>query len=110
MQNGSLTAQFQSSSEVVRDLLKGNMEKLKSVLESQGVSVENLAVGAPQDKTGTPLRLLPPRRQTNQSANDGRAQASTTTTRKTKNARKTPGAFARNWQQATAKAPIDLVA
>jgi len=42
--NGTLTAEFRSSSDVVRELLKTNMEKLKSVLEGQGVAVDKLAV------------------------------------------------------------------
>ena len=47
LENGTLTADFQSSSDVVRDLLKGNLEKLKTVLESQGLAVDRLAVDAP---------------------------------------------------------------
>ena len=109
MQNGSLTAQFQSSSEVVRDLLKGNMEKLKSVLESQGVTVDNLAVGAPQDKTELPS-AAPATAQTNQSANDGRSAGQYNRDPQNRKRSQDPGAFAKTWQPANAKAPIDLVA
>ena len=49
LENGQLTAQFQSPSEVVRGLLKDNIEKLKTVLEGQGVTVDRLAVEAPPD-------------------------------------------------------------
>ncbi|HEY4328966.1 MAG TPA: flagellar hook-length control protein FliK [Phycisphaerae bacterium] len=47
LDNGSLTAEFQSQSNLVRDLLKGNLEKLKSVLEGQGVAVDRLDVSSP---------------------------------------------------------------
>ena len=109
LQNGSLTAQFQSSSEVVRDLLKGNMEKLKSVLESQGVTVDNLAVGAPQDKTELPS-AAPATAQTNQSANDGRSAGQYNQEPQNRKRSQDSSAFAKTWQHANAKAPIDLVA
>jgi len=47
LDSGNLTAQFESSSEMVRDLLKSNLDKLKTVLEGQGVSVDRLAVEPP---------------------------------------------------------------
>ncbi|MGN6367264.1 MAG: flagellar hook-length control protein FliK [Phycisphaerae bacterium] len=110
LQNGSVTAQFQSSSEVVRDLLKGNMERLKSVLESQGVTVDKLAVGAPQDKTEM-ASAAPGTAQTHQSANDGRSAGQySQDSQQNRKRSQDPGAFARTWQQANAKAPIDLVA
>jgi flagellar hook-length control protein FliK len=109
LQNGSVTAQFQSSSDVVRELLKGNMEKLKSVLESQGVTVDKLAVGAPQDKTEL-SNATPGTAQTNQSANDGRSAGQYQQDSQRRQRPQDPGAFAKAWQQANAKAPIDLVA
>ena len=45
--NGVLTAQFESSTGAVRDLLKSNLDKLKSVLQAQGIAVDRLAVNAP---------------------------------------------------------------
>jgi flagellar hook-length control protein FliK len=49
LDQGLLTAQFHSESDVVRNLLRDNLEKLKTVLESQGVTVDRLAVSAPAD-------------------------------------------------------------
>ncbi|HUO10178.1 MAG TPA: flagellar hook-length control protein FliK [Phycisphaerae bacterium] len=109
LQNGSLTAQFQSSSDVVRELLKGNMDKLKSVLESQGVTVDKLAVGAPQDKTELST-ASPGTAQTNQSANDGRSAGQYNQQPPNQKRSQDPGSFAKAWQQAGDKAPIDLVA
>lgn len=45
--NGQLTANFQSSTDVVRDLLSSHLDRLKSVLEQQGIPVDKLAVTAP---------------------------------------------------------------
>ena len=45
--NGVLTAQFESSTSAVRDLLKSNLDKLKTVLQGQGIAVDKLAVEAP---------------------------------------------------------------
>ena len=45
--NGVLTAQFESSTSAVRDLLKSNLDKLKTVLQGQGIAVDKLAVDAP---------------------------------------------------------------
>jgi len=53
LENGTLTAQFQSDSDVVRNLLKDNMDKLKSVLQGQGVAVDRLAVNAPEAQAGS---------------------------------------------------------
>ena len=53
LENGTLTAQFQSDSDVVRNLLKDNMEKLKSVLQGQGVAVDRLAVSSPEAQAST---------------------------------------------------------
>ncbi len=45
--NGALTAQFESSTGAVRDLLKSNFDKLQTVLQAQGIAVDRLAVSAP---------------------------------------------------------------
>ena len=47
LDSGVLTAEFHSDSDLVRNLLKGNLEKLKSVLQGQGVAVDRLTVVAP---------------------------------------------------------------
>jgi hypothetical protein len=85
------------------------MDKLKSVLESQGVSVDKLSVGAPQDKTDTP-NAAPSTAQTNQSANDGRSAGQYQEPSSNQRRSKEKTAFARAWREATEKAPIDLVA
>jgi len=74
--NGSLTAEFQSSSGLVRDLLKSNMEKLKNVLEGQGVAVDKLAVESPKTR---PRRSRPNRRPTIRRTMTDAAPVSTTT-------------------------------
>ncbi|MCL2648969.1 MAG: flagellar hook-length control protein FliK, partial [Phycisphaerales bacterium] len=52
LSNGTLTAEFTSPSDVVRDLLQSHMEKLKNVLEGQGVAVDKLAVESPAPAPG----------------------------------------------------------
>ena len=44
--NGQLTAQFHATTDVVRDLLRSNMDRLRSVLEGQGITVDKLAVSS----------------------------------------------------------------
>jgi len=87
------------------------MDKLKSVLESQGVTVDKLAVGAPTDKTET-ATAAPATPQTNQSANDGRSAGQYNREQSSGQKRsKDTAAFARAWREATNEAaPIDLVA
>lgn len=58
LEKGSLTANFQSSSDLVRGLLKENFDQLKSVLESRGVTVDRLAVAdMPRDGAAGPAPL-----------------------------------------------------
>lgn len=42
--NGQLTAEFTAQNQMVRDLLSNNMDRLKNVLEGQGITVDRLAV------------------------------------------------------------------
>jgi flagellar hook-length control protein FliK len=110
LNNGSLTAQFQSSSDVVRDLLKSNMEKLKSVLEGQGIAVDKLAVGTVEsspDKAVTQPSKLPNSGAPN---NDGRSAGQYH--REPNNQKRPSGnAFGKIWRDANAEAtsPVDLV-
>ena len=108
LQNGSLTASFQSGSDLVRDLLKGNLEKLKSTLESQGVAVDKLSVQAPQrtiepSQTGgsTLGQTNPDGRGNGQQSGDQRPRSQT---------QQGDEAFARLWKDVQNKAPLDLVA
>ena len=104
LENGALTAEFHSSSDVVRDLLKGNFEKLKTVLQDQGVAVDRLAVASPeapaangqgqQNSSGSP-------------AHDGRSAGHYQ--QDSRQRRPESDAFARVLRQA-GEAPIDLVA
>lgn len=47
--DGQLTAEFTAQNQMVRDLLSNNMERLRNVLEGQGVSVDRLAVQTAPD-------------------------------------------------------------
>jgi flagellar hook-length control protein FliK len=111
LNNGSLTAQFQSSSDVVRDLLKSNMEKLKSVLEGQGIAVDKLAVGTVEsspDKVVTQAPKLPNAGTPN---NDGRS-AGQYHREQNSQKRSNGNAFGRIWRDATTEVPttpVDLV-
>jgi flagellar hook-length control protein FliK len=107
LENGALTAEFQSSSDLVRGLLKDNMEKLKSVLESRGVAVDRLAVDAPRDAVAAPTGQ-------GQSAfgdasHDGRSANQYQQDPRSANPRRPDAAFAALFKNAAA-APVDLVA
>ncbi len=110
LDHGTLTAQFQSSSDVVRELLKSNMEKLKTVLQSQGITVDKLAVGSSTAPERVAENLPSP--SPNAAANDGRSAGQYQQNgADRKRPQKEPAAFSRAWQDATADAaPIDLVA
>ena len=72
--NGTLTAQFQSDNASVRDLLLSQMDKLKSVLEGQGLAVDKLAVGPQVNaNAGGPQSVLPPQRFPDSANPDGRS-------------------------------------
>ncbi len=111
LEHGNLTAQFQSSSDAVRDLLKSNMEKLKTVLESQGVTVDKLAVESSAAKP-TVVNLPANFPSANAAANDGRSAGQYhQNASDQKRSQKDAGTFSRVWNDATAdSAPIDLVA
>jgi flagellar hook-length control protein FliK len=108
LSNGILTAQFRTSTDVVRDLLSANMDRLRSVLEGQGIAVDKLAVSAggatseqnPQANTST-----------NQNAgHDGRSGGAFANDRH--GPRQSSGeAFSKMWRAALEKEePIDLLA
>ena len=86
--NGSLTAQFQSSSDVVRNLLSTHMEKLKTALEGQGVAVGKIAVEPPANTSAAgnsrkssqpkPLQQRRPKREANTTATRSQRQRQST--------------------------------
>ena len=109
LDKGTLTAQFQSSSDSVRDLLKSNMEKLKSVLESQGVSVDRLSVDSPAVKTAAaPDASSDQAGANNNGRSAGQYQQNASDQRRSQ---KDSSAFSRVWREATQDAaPMDVVA
>jgi flagellar hook-length control protein FliK len=105
LDNGLLTAEFQSPSPVVRDLLQGNLEKLKTVLEGQGVAVDRLAVNAPADTGGSGQN---PQASFGSATHDGRSAGQHQQDPRSNHGRSGEG-FARVFTQAQ-EAPLDLVA
>jgi flagellar hook-length control protein FliK len=109
LQNGALTAEFKSGSEVVRDLLKGNLEKLKSVLESQGIAVDKLSVQATAGRAApAPVAAGQAVGPTNPDGRNGGQQGQEQ--RSGRQAAQEDESFARLWQDLQAQAPLDLVA
>jgi flagellar hook-length control protein FliK len=112
LDNGLLTAEFQSPSSVVRDLLNGSMEKLKTVLQDQGVVVDRLAVQAPPDSGASSSN---PQASFGSATHDGRSAGHFQ--QDSRPQQRSPGAggggagegFARLFAQAQ-DAPLDLVA
>ena len=106
LENGTLTAEFQSPSSVVRDLLKGNFDKLKTALQGQGVAVDRLAVDAPPD-AGTSGQN--PQASFGSAAHDGRSAGQYQQEPRSGQPRSGGEGFARLFTQAQ-EAPLDLVA
>ncbi len=109
LENGSLSANFQSSSDLVRGLLKEHMDQLKSVLESRGVAVDRLAVEAPRDA----VTSAPSAQQQNSSGNaahDGRSAGQHQQDPRSRNGRPGDGTFASLFKKSAAQPPVDLVA
>ncbi len=114
LQNGSLTAQFQSSSDMVRGLLKDNLDKLKSVLEGQGVTVDRLVVNAPNPSapaSGSSQQSGGQQPNFGSAAHDGRSAGQYLDQRPGQR-RPDADSFARLFRQAagSSQAPVDLVA
>jgi flagellar hook-length control protein FliK len=105
LESGILSAEFQSPSPVVRDLLQGNLEKLKTVLQGQGVAVDRLVVNAPAD-TGTSGQN--PQASFGSATHDGRSAGQQQQDARSNNGRSGEG-FARAFNEAQ-EAPLDLVA
>jgi flagellar hook-length control protein FliK len=107
LDKGTLTAQFQSDSDSVRDLLKGNMEKLKTVLESQGVAVDRLSVESPATKAAAPDASS-----AQAGANNGRSAGQYhQNASDQRRSQKESSTFSRVWREATQDAaPMDVTA
>ncbi len=105
LDNGILTAEFHSASSVVRDLLKGNLEQLKTALQSQGVAVDRLAVDAPPNAGATGQN---PQASFGSATHDGRSAGHYQDPRDGR-PRSAGDGFARLFSQAQ-EAPLDLVA
>lgn len=106
LDNGIVSAQFYSDHSVVRGLLSENMDKLRSVLQSQGIAVDRLVVPAPANNAGVPASNL-----ANSTGGDGRSAGHQGYSgRQSPDGQKSErGDFATVWQQAQ-QAPLDLVA
>ncbi|MEI8196376.1 MAG: flagellar hook-length control protein FliK, partial [Phycisphaerae bacterium] len=106
MDNGTVSAQFFSDHSVVRGLLSENMDKLRSVLQSQGIAVDRLAVPPPTHPAAVPAGNL-----ANGPGGDGRSAGHQGYSgRQAPDGQKSErGDFATVWQQ-TSQAPLDLVA
>ena len=115
LDSGSLTAQFRSGSDVVRDLLKNNLDKLKEVLEAQGVAVDKLTVTNAPDRvahvdTGQSSTTGSPNHD-GRSAGEYRRDGSQDNGSDPRRRQPDPSAFARTWRNASAvPSPIDMVA
>ena len=108
LKNGSLTAEFSSGSDVVRELLRGNMDKLKSALEAQGVAVDKLAVQAMPEQGGTSSAGGGSLGQTNPDGSNG---GGATGQQKQPGQQGTPEeTFAKLWEDLQAKRPVDVMA
>jgi flagellar hook-length control protein FliK len=106
LDNGTLIADFQSASSLVRDLLKGNLEKLKTVLQDQGVAVDRLSVQAPPDTAGSGQN---PQASFGSATHDGRSAGQYQQNPRSPQQRSAGDGFARVFTQAQ-EAPLDLVA
>jgi flagellar hook-length control protein FliK len=75
LDKGSLTAQFETSTDVVRDLLNSHIDKLRSVLEGQGITVDHLSVQTAQTQptAATPQSQTSDQGSAGSSNHDGRS-------------------------------------
>ena len=104
LESGTLTAQFESSSDVVRDLLKGNLAKLKSVLETQGLAVDRLSVEPPPSASSSGQNAS-----FGSATHDGRSAGQYQSDARSQQRRPESEAFAVLFSKAQ-DAPLDLVA
>lgn len=108
LDNGALTAHFRTSSDVVRDLLSKNMDQLRSVLERQGIPVDQLAVRT-ENSSGQQQQAGGEQRSAGQANPDGRGNQSSGQDARQQGRSQREASFATVWQQVN-QAPVDLVA
>jgi flagellar hook-length control protein FliK len=109
LNNGTLTAEFQSASDVVRNLLKDNIDKLKSVLQGQGVAVDRLAVDAPAAPATAGGNSAQQQQSFGSATHDGRSAGQYQQNGRQQQPPAQDDSFARLFRQ-TQDAPIDMVA
>lgn len=108
--DGQLTAEFTAQNQMVRDLLSNNIDRLRNVLEGQGVSVDRLAV---QTAPGAPVAASQSSSQQQGSQNsfdsqhDGRSNGNTGQQQQRSPQRQNAGEFAAMLNQ---EKPLDMVA
>ncbi len=107
LNKGALTAQFETSTDVVRDLLSSHMDKLRSVLENQGITVDHLAVQT-QPEPSQPQAQ--DQQNTGSSNHDGRSAGGYEQKRQGTQQDSHDLTFARTFVQARQDAPIDVLA
>ena len=106
LQNGQLSAQLQSDSRPVQELLRSNLDQLKNVLESQGVTVDKIVVDNTQEKNAltmpnSSVQTNPDGRGANHQRQDQRRSSNT----------QPDDDFSRLWNELhKAPQPVDLVA
>jgi flagellar hook-length control protein FliK len=109
LNKGSLTAQFETSTDVVRDLLSNHIDKLRSVLEGQGITVDRLAVQT-QAQPQTPSQTSD-QGSAGSSNHDGRSAGGFEQNRRGTQRDPTDTTFASTFQQARETAvPMDVLA
>jgi flagellar hook-length control protein FliK len=108
LNDGQLTAEFQSASTLVRDLLKDNLDKLKTALQGQGVTVDRLAVDAPPALSAPAGAGQNAQSSFGSATHDGRSAGQFQDGRSGQQ-RSAGEGFARKFAQAL-EAPLDLVA
>ena len=109
LDGGVLTAEFRSDSDLVRNLLKGNLEKLKSVLQGQGVVVDRLAVAAPPASDSPAAPQSGQQHSFGSSTHDGRSAGQYQRDSRPGQRSQDANAFDRLFRQAQ-DPPLDLVA
>jgi len=106
---GTLSAQFETSTDLARNLLSNHIDKLRSVLEGQGIAVDHLAVQTAAAPTAP--APAPDQRPTGSFNHDGRSAGGYEQNRQgTPRGPEERNSFARMVRQAQDNAPIDVLA
>ncbi len=103
MENGVMSASFQTSSEQATRLLSHNLSQLKNALESQGVSVDRLHVHQASKSEGSSAQ--------NDDSSDGKGKQSSPDGRSPDQDQQRREVLRRMWRRARGdRDPLDLVA